>query len=201
MIDGEQRGPFELSQLSEAGVTPDTYVWCKGMADWQPASDVADICRFYRQRIFDLMHPSSAPAAEVPQRVPESQPDSDGNGGFPMRFTGIVGRDGDIPEMLPEEPVDTSVPPTSMLVVSILLTLFCFPFTGFVAIYYSIKSRQAWEEARRSESKSSRRLYTDEEREDRRILAHDYARAAKMWAGITFFLGMILYAFMVHKVM
>ncbi len=103
--------------------------------------------------------------------------------------------------MLPEEPVDTSVPPASMLVISILLTLFCFPFTGFVAIYYSVMSRKAWEEARRSVSRSSSRLYTDEEREDRRILAHDYARAAKMWAGITFFLGLILYAFMVHKVL
>ena len=67
--------------------------------------------------------------------------------------------------MLPEEPVDTSVPPASMLVISILLTLFCFPFTGFVAIYYSVMSRKAWEEARRSVSRSSSRLYTDEERE------------------------------------
>ena len=60
-------------------------------------------------------------------------------------------------------------------------------------------SRKAWEEARRSVSRSSSRLYTDEAGGYRRILAHDYARAAKMWAGITFFLGLILYAFMVHK--
>ena len=45
MIGGEQRGPYELMELSEAGVTPETYVWCKGMADWQPASDVAEIGR------------------------------------------------------------------------------------------------------------------------------------------------------------
>ena len=200
MIGGEQRGPYELTELSEAGVTPETYVWCKGMADWQPASDVADICRFYRQRIFDLMHPSAAPAPDVQAR-PEGDSADNGNGEFPIRFSRIAGRDGDLPEMLPEEPVDTSVPPASMLVISILLTLFCFPFTGFVAIYYSVMSRKAWEEARRSVSRSSSRLYTDEEREDRRILAHDYARAAKMWAGITFFLGLILYAFMVHKVL
>ena len=30
MIGGEQRGPYELTELSEAGVTPETYVWCKG---------------------------------------------------------------------------------------------------------------------------------------------------------------------------
>lgn len=41
MIDGERRGPFELSQLADAGVRPGTYVWCKGMDDWEKAEDVA----------------------------------------------------------------------------------------------------------------------------------------------------------------
>ncbi len=47
MIDGERRGPFRLDQLRDAGVGPDTYVWSKGMADWEQAADVADICRYF----------------------------------------------------------------------------------------------------------------------------------------------------------
>ncbi len=37
MIDGERRGPFGLDELADAGVRPDTYVWCKGMSDWEKA--------------------------------------------------------------------------------------------------------------------------------------------------------------------
>ena len=73
MIEGERRGPYELAELADAGVRPDTYVWCKGMDDWQMAEDVADICRFYRQRIFDLTHPTRSeiarPANSAPPRV------------------------------------------------------------------------------------------------------------------------------------
>lgn len=51
MIGGRQYGPMELDKMPDEGVRPDTYVWCKGMADWTPASDVPDICRYFRQRL------------------------------------------------------------------------------------------------------------------------------------------------------
>lgn len=55
MIDGRQRGPMELDDLVEAGVRPHTYVWCKGMADWQMACDVPDICRYFRLRLAGVL--------------------------------------------------------------------------------------------------------------------------------------------------
>ena len=51
MIDGRQYGPMELEDMVKEGVRPDTYVWCKGMDDWTLASDVPDICRYFRQRL------------------------------------------------------------------------------------------------------------------------------------------------------
>ena len=51
MIEGHQYGPMELDEMVKEGVRPDTYVWCKGMSDWMPASDVPDICRYFRQRL------------------------------------------------------------------------------------------------------------------------------------------------------
>lgn len=186
MIDGERRGPFELSQLSEAGVRPDTYVWCKGMADWEKAEDVADICRYYRQRIFDLMHPS--PPVQEP-----IQSDQEAQGPFPPNS--LLGRWA--PEADPgfdPEP-DLSVAPPSLIAVSIALIFLCFPLTGFVALYFAFRSRKAWEEAVRSQGKKSKNLYEPNEGESYRKMAYDYARQAKMWCGITFFLGLILYAF------
>lgn len=51
MIEGRQYGPMDLDEMVKEGVRPDTYVWCKGMADWTLASDVPDICRYFRQRL------------------------------------------------------------------------------------------------------------------------------------------------------
>ena len=51
MIDGHQYGPMDLEDMVKEGVRPDTYVWCKGMPDWALASDVPDICRYFRQRL------------------------------------------------------------------------------------------------------------------------------------------------------
>ncbi|MDE6695255.1 MAG: DUF4339 domain-containing protein [Muribaculaceae bacterium] len=51
MIDGRQYGPMELDEMVKEGVRPDTYVWCKGMDDWTEASEVPDICRYFRQRL------------------------------------------------------------------------------------------------------------------------------------------------------
>ncbi len=186
MIDGERRGPFRLDQLRDAGVGPDTYVWSKGMADWEQAADVADICRYFRQHIFNLMHPVPAVTVEKSESQP-IQPEGDQNGmrfGFPM------------PE---ENPADLERAPVSMLAPAIMLTLFCFPLTGFIAIYYSVLSRRAWDDALHSESKNGRKLYSEEERMECKKNAHDYARLSKMWVGITFFLGFIFYAFLVNR--
>lgn len=51
MIQGRQVGPLHLDEIVGAGVMPDTYVWCKGMPDWAKASEVPDICRYFRQRL------------------------------------------------------------------------------------------------------------------------------------------------------
>lgn len=184
MIDGRQVGPLVLGALAESGVGPETYVWCKGMDDWQQAADVAEICRYFRQRLFDRMHPVAVmPEREEPVKEPEGTPTILGTYPFPM------------PEENPEE---MTQPPVSLLTFSVLLTLLCFPPTGFVAIYYSIMSRKAWDQTSHSASKTGKRLYTDEERREYKRQAYDAARNAKMWIGITFFLGFILYSFLIN---
>lgn len=195
MIDGEQRGPLELGELSAAGVGPDTYVWCKGMADWEKAADVADICRFYRRRIFDLMHPSASnKSPSLPAQTADTSLEQ-----VPLRFRGMMRRAGVSPQdWKPQEP-DTSVPPAPTLLLSVFLMLFCFPITGLVAVYYSFKARKAWAEAQRSDSPGEKPLFSESEREECRRAAHDYDRQAKMWIGITFFLGMIMFAFVGHR--
>lgn len=63
MIDGRQVGPFELDDVVREGIRPDTYVWCKGMADWEQAQDVPDICRYFRQRLSGSLPSLRKPSA------------------------------------------------------------------------------------------------------------------------------------------
>lgn len=74
MIDGRQVGPMELAEVVEAGVRPDTYVWCKGMPDWNKAAEVPDICRFFRQRLSGTLPAQSASGTpRQPQQYPDEQ--------------------------------------------------------------------------------------------------------------------------------
>lgn len=195
MIDGERRGPFTLEELHSSGVRPETYVWCKGMADWEKAEDVADICRFYRQRIFNLMHPSVSTTTEKKTEKSDSNPEEDPYVNFPLSFRNFARQAGADPNIREEEP-DTSRRPTSLIPLAVTLLLLCCPITGFIALYYAIKSRQAWNEAHRSSQDHNKELYTDSERQALSRKAHEYARLARMWCGITFFLGFFLAAFM-----
>lgn len=180
MIDGERRGPYELDRLAEAGVRPETYVWCKGMADWEKAEDVADICRMYRNRIHDLMHPSSVEAEQRKQQAAaENLPTATESTQIsPSRFSRYMND----PEQMPtieqiDEQQDIDQPPRPMMGLAIAVTLLCFPPTGIAAIIFARKSKKAWEEGEHKQ-------------------AHDYCRSAKMSVGISFFLGLILYAFL-----
>lgn len=180
MIDGEQKGPFLLEDLPKAGVRPSTYIWCKGMADWQKAEDNADVCRLFRNHLYDIMHPGDTPM-DVRATSSENdrwkvQPDVP-KGPPPSRFDRFLQQAGESP--LPtleeiEKNKDTSNPPVSMIGYAWLVTIFCFFPTGIAALVYAYKSKKAWKKGDNSQ-------------------AHELSRSAKMWTGITFFIGIICY--------
>lgn len=178
MIDGERRGPYELSALAEAGVRPSTYVWCKGMDDWEKAEDVADICRMFHNRIHDLMHPSSVDAERRPGIAAGQEQTEQTDVRFPTRYDRYLNDSPPLPSVDEiEERRDTEIRPVNMLPLSIVATVLFFPPTGIVAIVNAVRSAKAWKAGDHKE-------------------AHALCQAAKMWTGISFFLGLILYAFL-----
>ncbi len=184
MIDGRQLGPLELWELVDAGVRPDTYVWCKTMSDWQKARDVAEICRFYRQHLAGAT--LSGRSVESAESLPDDVNDDEALSRVPLRFRHLVEKSGVTPGIPTADEPDTSIPPRSYLGIAIAVTLFCFPLTGLVAIYFAVITRRLWAEGN-----------TDrQDAKDYRQMAHEYSRQTKMWIGISFFLGIILYAFL-----
>ena len=181
MIDGEQKGPFSLEELPAAGVRPSTYIWCKGLPDWQKAEDNADVCRLFRNHLYDIMHPSPQP--EITANPGESsddrwkiQPDQPKDP-HASRFDGILRQAGEDPLPSLEEieaQEDKSTPPVSMVGYAWLVTIFCFWPTGIAALAYAYKSKRAWKNGENE-------------------VAHDCCRLAKMWTGISLFIGLIIY--------
>lgn len=167
IINDVQCGPFQLEELADRGVNPDTYVWCKGMDDWKQAREVAEICRFFRNRIFDRMH--SRHIMEIDCQSRDIQPKNELQSPDVQRYPQLV----DLEE-LNRLHRNNDIPPRTWFIEAVILAILCFPVTGFVAIYYASKSSKAWRENRKEES-------------------YDFAQKAKMWCGFTFFFGLIFY--------
>lgn len=188
IINDTRQGPFTLAQLEEHGVGPDTYVWCKGMQKWRRARYVADVCRYWRQRLA-----GDPPASQEECATPSLEDNAHPEGPDEVRGSSFRSvRSFDPAEGEPG--IDTSQPPRNYILPAILVTLLCMPLTGFIAIYFSARTRMLWES-------SLKNAATPKEAEDSRRLAHDSCRSAKMWIGITFFLGMIVQGFLMRHAM
>lgn len=183
MIDGEQRGPFTLEELDAAGVRPGTYVWCKGMETWRKAGEVADICRYWRQRLSGTLPTQSG--GESPQRT-EPPVEDNIRSIHQLRSFDPAG---------PEPGTDIDRRPAGLMLPAFLSCLVCFPLTGAVAIYFAFRTSRLWAEAMAAEKQGDKNVRA------LKLEAHDAARSAKMWIGITFFIGVIAVAAAMLKVL
>ena len=191
-INKENVGPLSLSQLVEAGVRPSTYIWHKGLSEWQRADDDPDVCRAIRRHLAGLDpetgNPLYTPAtAEKNTPTPEEQlkamQEAAANG-----FLGL--------HALPEPPENTdyfSHKPTGVSVmIAIIATIVCFPFTGIAAIYFALRCSTHWKMSENPE-------ISEEDRKKLQIKAHADARLYRMMIGITFCLGMIMAGFTLSR--
>lgn len=188
MVGGERIGPLDLEALPENGVGPDTYIWHKGLPDWIPARDDAGICRMMRRRLAGI-----GPNGDNPTSRPNEPDETEDNlANYSPQMRRYVPKDSEpLPPPGSFNP-DTSRPPVPLTWLALLTTLFCFPPIGVVGLWFALKSRHAWDDAWRAEQGFKH----DADSESLRRQAHEYARMAKMWIGITFFLGFIMIAFL-----
>ena len=173
IIDDKQCGPFLPQEMPAAGVRPSTYVWSKGMTDWQPAREVADICRFYRNHIYDICHP--APSPKIVSNSTPSAPLVNEN--IPLRFRSFIPADTEVSPLNNTE--DTTQPPKTWMSLAIIATIFFFFPTGIAAIIMNQRANRQWKEGKAIES-------------------HETARKAKMLTGFSICIGLILFALLIR---
>lgn len=185
IINDNQIGPMELPELAQAGLMPDTYVWCKGMADWQRAEEVADICRYFRNRIFDLMHPTAElPAIPGQAERAEVMPMADED------YKGLNRRDfyAAVNEQIThtysdpqEEKMKHGAPPAALSGLFLTLSILLFFPLGIAALLSVRKSKKQWEAGMVQESFRS-------------------AASAKMYAGLAVSIGVILLSVLLQRI-
>lgn len=182
-IDGEQQGPFDVQELINIGLRPSTYVWCKGMDDWHRADEVDEIRSLFKRHLEEkrdtqveepVKQPNlqQSPFGPNPQNPPEEEPQEK-----PIRF-------GRIPASVEPEP-DYDLPPQVSMTLAVISLVLCFPPTGIAAVIYAYKTQKYWQQALAEQDRE-----TSLELKKR---AHDCARQAKMWLGITVCLGIIFF--------
>ena len=71
--DNQQLGPFPIEQLLGNGLTPQSLVWCEGMANWTQASQVPELAPLFAPQQPQAPTPAPAPV-QPPQPVAPQAP-------------------------------------------------------------------------------------------------------------------------------
>lgn len=116
-VNNQPQGPFEISELSQMCITPDTLLWCEGMNNWHPAKEIAEINSA-------LFNPAIPPIYNAQKFNSQQQ-------GTPTPPTTHS-----TPPIMPK--------PKTWLVESILCTVFCCQIFGIIAIIMSALAESAW---------------------------------------------------------
>lgn len=75
-----QCGPISPEHFAEHGVTPQTLVWCSGMDNWTPASQVPELQSFFASQPGPGMPPPPPPGSYANPTDTAASPDSSATG-------------------------------------------------------------------------------------------------------------------------
>lgn len=74
ILNGSQTGPFEVNELYNKGITPETLVWTEGMENWTPAWQVGDLKSVINSSIVRSEPPKYEPDGPGSDKTPTPPP-------------------------------------------------------------------------------------------------------------------------------
>ncbi|MBO4723376.1 MAG: CD225/dispanin family protein [Muribaculaceae bacterium] len=119
----DRKGPFPAEELIRNGMTPDSLVWCNGMAGWTRASEVTELSGYFTAQPLQYQQPSYG--------QPQYQQPAYGQSQYPQYPQYAQGQYGSVEARPPK--------PDSYMVWAILTTLFCCLPLGIVSIVKAAK--------------------------------------------------------------
>lgn len=144
LIDGVQQGPYTHEQLEQMNLAPDTYVWHKGLPEWQRAAQCQETAYLFagmeQESAFEPAEPQPAeaqpPVCEQPQDAPQqtaatAQPEFE-------PISTYHAPEGD-------EPTEEIPPmPQQYVALSIITLVCCCVPMGIIALIYGNKVSTSW---------------------------------------------------------
>lgn len=150
IVDKRHAGPYTAEQLVNAGLRDDTLVWCEGLAEWTPATQIAELAAMMRMRDntaaedrpaeTEATEPAEQPQAETqpathtaaPEPPRQPQPEYRQQAYEPRQQAPAA-------YVTPDEPC-----PPAYIAWSVIATLMCCTIVGIPAIIFSSMTKSAW---------------------------------------------------------
>lgn len=187
-IDKKNIGPLSLKELVEAGIRPSTYIWHKGLPDWQKAEEDPDICRAIRRYLAGYDPETGLLPTEQPRQEASESPEQQLREAAEQGMLGLHG----LPE--PPDKSDVTVKPNGVSVISALLvTIFCFPVTGLIALFFAMRCNADWKMSLQQDlTAADKKMY--------QAKAHSDARVYRMMMGISICIAFIMFGIALFRV-
>ena len=129
--NNQPAGPFEVEELVAKGVKATDLVWCEGMSQWTPASEVAEV-----------MAQINGASAAVPPVVPCQPPV-------------FVQPQESAPRYCAQAQEPAPAMPNTWLAVSIVVTLLCCVPFGLVAVIKAARVETLWRNGQYEEAEET----------------------------------------------
>lgn len=140
--DGAQHGPVSAEELAGLVFDGDVLVWCKGMKDWTPASEVDEL-----KDILGTTPPPPPPPGSGVSSLPPRPPVQNNAGARPQ--PSVQSNAGAQPAAAPLKE------PTNYMVYAVLATVLCCVPTGIASIIYTNKATAAWTAGKYAEAEAA----------------------------------------------
>ena len=137
--EGVQAGPVTREELEKMNITPNTYVWRSGLADWKKIGDLPELADLFTANASHAVPPElpgaeATEAAKTAETAAEAyEPQTEENyANSQMKQNGSVAHQQFAAENMPE------CPPTNLVWAVLSIVLCCVP-VGIAALVLSLK--------------------------------------------------------------
>ncbi|MBF1074230.1 MAG: DUF4339 domain-containing protein, partial [Prevotellaceae bacterium] len=85
IVNNQQQGPFTIDELKQQGITAETSVWCEGMPQWAPASQVDELKDVLQESANGDTTPTPPPFESTAQQQPQQPQPATNSQADPIR--------------------------------------------------------------------------------------------------------------------
>jgi len=156
IVDKRHAGPYSADQLVNAGLKPDTLIWCEGLPEWTPAGQISELAQMMAMRDQAANRAETENAYDPQARQYEREQSVTENASYgnssadsaPQQQTAnsdtTASRTQPSPCAAPYAAITDEPCPPAYIAWSVIATLLCCTIAGIPAIIFSSMTKSAY---------------------------------------------------------